>query len=127
MKRSEMINLLVEKFRDSAYYALDEEIANIILITIEQAGMQPPNTTLEKLIPGALTDLKECRHYYACWEPEEEQYINFPNTPQWYEQAADIEEQSENISNKLMPASLTAEELADVEANDEDLSGPKHE
>jgi hypothetical protein len=52
-----------------------EVLAEEALLIAEDIGMQPPNITLEELIPnsGLKTDPNEYRHYYACWEPEDEQ------------------------------------------------------
>jgi hypothetical protein len=43
--------------------------ANEILEQIEIMGMQPPNVTLDELIPCGLSVIGE-KHYYACWEDE---------------------------------------------------------
>jgi len=49
------------------------KFADEILSELEIMGIQPPNTTLDKLIPGNLKESDEQpKHYYACWEPEEE-------------------------------------------------------
>lgn len=46
--------------------------ADVILTTLELAGMQPPNITLDQLVPGAVKTTPGAeKHYYACWEPEE--------------------------------------------------------
>lgn len=43
--------------------------ANEILEQLEIMGMQPPNVTLDELIPCGLNVIGE-KHYYACWETE---------------------------------------------------------
>lgn len=82
MKRSDMLKLIANQldFLNGRFHGLrlrftDEELkkADVILTTLEQAGMQPPNITLEQLIPGALKVAPEAeKHFYACWEPESE-------------------------------------------------------
>jgi hypothetical protein len=73
MKRSDMVRKMA-----AAHSSLDfqgksydyDELARHMLSVIEEAGMQPPNTTLDKLVPGFLKDNSE-NIYYACWEPED--------------------------------------------------------
>jgi hypothetical protein len=83
MKRSEALKLIANQldFLKGRFHGLrtnfsESELkeADVILTTLEDAGMQPPLITLEQLIPTA--DLKptgEPPHYYACWEPEAEE------------------------------------------------------
>ena len=42
MKRSEMIQKLIEQFQDSAYLHIGKEEADAILMCIEDNGMEPP-------------------------------------------------------------------------------------
>lgn len=43
-----------------------------LLTILEKFGMQPPNVTLDQLIPGDLKTAPEAeKHFYACWEPED--------------------------------------------------------
>ena len=75
MKRSEMIRKMA-----IAHSALDwsgksydyDELATYLLSIIEEAGMQPPNISLNELISGPLKVDYEYKHYYACWEPEDD-------------------------------------------------------
>lgn len=76
MKRSEMQNKIAElieinlesiqEFGDASL------VAGLILYMIEENGMQPPNITLDQLLPGELRTAPGAPiHYYACWEPED--------------------------------------------------------
>ena len=81
MKRSEMFSLLRKEILNSNIYALmethsinhdhlvDKDVKSI-LDALEKAGMQPPNVTLDQLVPGFLSSPSD--DYYACWEPEDE-------------------------------------------------------
>lgn len=80
MKRSEALILIAnqldflksrfEGFRTN-FTAQELSEADVILTTLEEAGMQPPNVTLDQLIPkSGLKIDPEYDHYYACWEPE---------------------------------------------------------
>ncbi len=79
MKRSDALKLIANQldFLKGRFHGLrttfseaELKAADVILTTLEDAGMQPPNITLDELIPGSglKTDTK---HYYACWEPEQ--------------------------------------------------------
>ena len=82
MKRTEMLKLIANQlyFLNGRFHGLrvnftQEELnkADVILTTMEQAGMQPPNVTLEQLHPGSglAVHTGQRQDYYACWEPEE--------------------------------------------------------
>lgn len=82
MKRSDMLKLIANQLdflnnRFNGYRTnfTEQELRNadVILTTLEQVGMQPPNITLEQLVPGDLKTAPEAeKHFYACWEPESE-------------------------------------------------------
>jgi hypothetical protein len=83
MKRSEALALIANqldflnnKFEGVRFDFTKEELAHadVILTTLEAAGMQPPNITLRELIPRSLCQviLDVDKHRYACWEPENE-------------------------------------------------------
>jgi hypothetical protein len=44
--------------------------ADEILEQLEIMGMQPPNVTLDELIPSSGLSVIGDKHYYACWEDE---------------------------------------------------------
>lgn len=82
MKRSDALKLIANqldflngRFKGFRSNFSEPELRNadVILTTLEQAGMQPPNITIDELIPGSglKTDPSQSQHYYACWEPEE--------------------------------------------------------
>lgn len=77
MKRSEMLGKIAACIinHNEPHRYTDREtalqIAEVILQVQEEAGMQPPNVTLDELVPGFLTSTGE-RHYYACWEDEDD-------------------------------------------------------
>jgi hypothetical protein len=83
MKRSDALKLIANQlnFLDGNFKGFELDLteeqlnkANVILTTLEAAGMQPPNCTIQDLFP--LTEVvrvvgkDETVHYYACWEPE---------------------------------------------------------
>jgi hypothetical protein len=76
MKRSEMVDKIYNYMlyetgdvHDTTHAHNCKIDAEAIMKLLEKAGMQPPNTTLDKMIPGS--GLKEDNpHYYACWDPE---------------------------------------------------------
>lgn len=74
MKRSEMKKILETRFEQIGLNMTPEILAESVMRMIEDAGMQPPNITLDQLIPGSVvrTNPGEHQHYYACWEPEDE-------------------------------------------------------
>ena len=66
MKRSEVVNKIEEFFHREVFTG--EEL----LRYLENLGMQPPNVTLEELIPGiVIKRIGDEKYYYPCWEPEE--------------------------------------------------------
>ena len=73
MKRSNLKAILKEVIQKRTNE--DSETCKLLAIEImdklEEIGMQPPNITIDKLIPNSGLVTIE-RHYYACWEPEEE-------------------------------------------------------
>ncbi len=82
MKRSEMIDYISDELKDFHSAAVDLGNENYtkfslrkaagLLDMIEGFGMQPPNITLDELIPCELRVSPETeKHYYACWEPED--------------------------------------------------------
>ena len=64
MKRSEMLCAIDKRFPTLHMECNLEEL----LAFLEEQGMQPPNITLEEMIPGTLRH--EETFYYSCWEPE---------------------------------------------------------
>lgn len=79
MKRTDALKLIANQlnFLNGKFEGFETELseedlnrANVILSTLEIAGMQPPNVKLSQLVPGELNS-DEAGHYYACWEPEE--------------------------------------------------------
>ena len=67
MKRSDMVNKIEEFFHREVFTGAD------LLSYLEDLGMQPPNITLDELIPGLnVKHVSEETHYYSCWEPEHE-------------------------------------------------------
>jgi hypothetical protein len=83
MKRSEMIQYIVDEIGDinsaleqlgnEDYSSFMKRKATGMLDMLEGFGMQPPNITLEQLIPCELqTSNEQEKHWYACWEPEDE-------------------------------------------------------
>ena len=77
MKRSEMIDeimcCLLSYAATYPQYPLNmlKIAAEEILKMQENKGMQPPNITLKELFPGSILE-EDNKHYYACWEPEDE-------------------------------------------------------
>ena len=73
MKRSEakleIFHILEMKY---SHPEANAKTAEEILSALEKAGMQPPNTTLDKLVPGGLQTTGSTQ-YYACWESEDEE------------------------------------------------------
>ena len=77
-KRTEMVDHIYEEIADmlvNRQYSNETDMeyykrkADGLLAMIEGFGMNPPNITIEELVPGSLSAVN--RHYYACWEPEE--------------------------------------------------------
>jgi hypothetical protein len=75
MKRSGMVELMAlaiaKQAITSGNHNVDISWINVdaLLDEMEKVGMQPPNVTLDELIPGFLTENGD-KHYYACWEDE---------------------------------------------------------
>jgi len=68
MKRSEMLCAIDKRFPTLHMECNLEDL----LAFIEEQGMQPPNITLEEMIPGTTLRHEET-FYYSCWEPEDEE------------------------------------------------------
>jgi hypothetical protein len=78
MKRSEALKIIDKEYELFVQDWLKADIDNLegfvplnerILSALEKQGMQPPNVTLDELVPGFLTENGD-KHYYACWEDE---------------------------------------------------------
>ena len=70
MKRSDAILRIFETLETAfSHPEGNSKLAVALMKTIEEMGMQPPNVTLNELVPGDW--LCNESHYYACWEPEE--------------------------------------------------------
>lgn len=75
MKRSEMVNLIYETIyqHNKIPNMTMAEMANLILVAQERAGMQPPNIKLSQMFPKSECQVVEDNNYwYGCWEPENE-------------------------------------------------------
>lgn len=80
MKRSQALKLIANqldflnnKFEGMRYNFTVDELskADVILTTLEHAGIQPPPISTMELFPK--TDLIPVEDYlYSCWEPEDE-------------------------------------------------------
>ena len=80
MKRSEMLKLIANQlnFLNGTFDGLKDVFteaelakADVILTTIEEAGMQAPNIKYKQLFPNSLLENTE-DHWFALWEPEDE-------------------------------------------------------
>jgi hypothetical protein len=72
MKRSEVVrDLAIMLMGRLPEWEKQERLnfADEIIEQLEIMGLQPPNVTLDELIPGFLTENGD-KHYYACWEDE---------------------------------------------------------
>jgi len=81
MKRSKALKIIDDTYGEfcadwikadlndlEGFVALNERI----LSALEKAGLQPPNVTLDELLPkSGLSEVGD-KHYYSCWEPEDE-------------------------------------------------------
>jgi len=82
MKRSEMLKLVANQlnFLNGTFDGLKDIFteaelakADVILTTMEEAGMQPPNIKLSQMFPKSECQVVEDNNYwYGCWEPEDE-------------------------------------------------------
>jgi hypothetical protein len=72
MKRSEVVrDLAIMLMGRLPEWEKQERLnfADEIIEQLEIMGLQPPNVTLDELVPGFLTENGD-KHYYACWEDE---------------------------------------------------------
>lgn len=82
MKRSNALKLIANQlsFLNGTFNGVKDvftpaEIASadVILTTMEEAGMQPPNIKLNQMFPKSECQVVEDNDYwYGCWEPEDE-------------------------------------------------------
>ncbi len=70
MKRSEMLKILETRFKEIGLNITPSVLAESVMRMVEDAGMQPPNITLNELLASELTYIGQEKYYYACWEPE---------------------------------------------------------
>ena len=69
MKRSNLIKKALKSKRNTVFTT--KEQVDVALTIFERLGMQPPNTTIDKLFPNSKLKAN-AKDLYSCWEPEDE-------------------------------------------------------